>query len=108
YNLTSSNTNPTLQKLEEEYAPVFAAHFDKLYLNDKLYQRIKTIYDQRENESLEPEDLRLIEYYKQNFEKNGAGLSADKKEELKKLNSELATLQTQFSNKLLAARKAGA
>src|SRR5690606_30763349 len=51
YNLTSSHTNPTLQKLEEEYAPVFAAHFDKLYLNDKLYQRIKTIYDQRENES---------------------------------------------------------
>jgi peptidyl-dipeptidase Dcp len=38
YNLTSSNTNPTLQKLEEEYAPIFAS-FDKIYLNDKLYQR---------------------------------------------------------------------
>ena len=43
YNLTGSNTNPTLQAIEEEYAPIFSAHSDKMYLNSKLYQRIKSL-----------------------------------------------------------------
>ena len=42
-NLTSANTNPTLQALDEEYAPIFAAHSDKLYLNENLYKRIQSI-----------------------------------------------------------------
>ncbi len=42
-NLTSANTNPTLQALDQEYAPIFAAHSDKMYLNENLYKRIKSI-----------------------------------------------------------------
>lgn len=103
FNLTSANTNPELQKLEEEYAPIFASHSDKMYLNDKLWQRIKAI----KTDGLDPESKRLYEYYKQNFEIAGADLTKDKKEELKKVNAELATLSTQFSNKLLEARKKG-
>lgn len=104
YNLTGSNTNPTLQKLEEEYAPIFAEHSDKIYLNSKLYERIKSI----DASKLQGEEQRLLELYLQNFEIAGAALSNDDKEELKKINQELATLSTQFSNRLLDARKDGA
>ncbi|OJX30894.1 MAG: dipeptidyl carboxypeptidase II [Chryseobacterium sp. 36-9] len=103
YNLTSSNTNPTLQKLEEEYAPIFASHSDKIYLNDKLYQRVKSISDA----GLDAESKRLLQYYKQNFEIAGAALSAQQKEQLKQVNQQLAKLETLFSNKLLDARKQG-
>lgn len=104
YNLTGSDTNPTLQALEEEYAPVFASHSDKIFLNDKLYKRIKSISPN----GLDSESKRLLEYYIQNFEIAGAALSPEKKEELKSVNQELASLSTQFSNKLLEARKQGA
>ena len=102
-NLTGANTNPTLQALDEEYAPIFAAHSDKIYLNDKLYQRIKSIKE----DGLDSESKKLLQYYKQNFEIAGANLSASQKEELKKINQEMASLQTQYSNKLLEARKQG-
>ena len=103
-NLTGSNTNPTLQALDEKYAPIFAGHSDKIYLNEKLYQRIKAI----DGNKLQGEDKRLLEYYKQNFEIAGANLSSADKEKLKIVNQELATLSTQFGNKLLEARKKGA
>ncbi|HAV01585.1 MAG TPA: dipeptidyl carboxypeptidase II, partial [Chryseobacterium sp.] len=104
YNLTSSNTNPTLQSLEVTYAPIFSGLSDKIYLNEKLYNRIKAISPL----NLGDEEKRLIEVYKTNFEIAGADLPQAKKEQLKKINEELATLSTQFSNKLLDARKHGA
>ncbi|ASW74756.1 dipeptidyl carboxypeptidase II [Chryseobacterium piperi] len=102
-NLTSANTNPTLQALDEEYAPILAAHSDKMYLNDNLYKRIQAIKE----DGLDPEGKRLVQYYKQNFEIAGANLSASDKEKLKQVNQELASLSTQYSNKLLEARKQG-
>ncbi len=104
YNLTGSNTNPTLQKIEEDYAPIFSAHSDKLYLNDKIYKRIKAL----NMAVLKGEDKRLVQYYLQQFELAGANLSAANKEKVKKINEELATLSAQFGNKLLLARKNGA
>lgn len=102
-NLTSADTNPSLQALDEEYAPVFAAHSDKMYLNDNLYQRIKSITDN----GLDAESRKLLQFYRQNFEIAGANLSAADKEKLKQINQELASLSTQYSNKLLEARKQG-
>ncbi|MGE4514688.1 MAG: M3 family metallopeptidase [Chryseobacterium sp.] len=102
-NLTSANTNPTLQALDEEYAPIFAAHSDKMYLNENLYKRIKAISEK----GLDSESKKLLQYYKQNFEIAGANLSAADKEKLKQINQELASLSTQYSNKLLEARKQG-
>ncbi len=104
YNLTSANTNPVLQKIEEEYAPIFSAHNDKIYLNDKIYKRIKSL----DMKTLTGEDKRLTEYYLQQFELAGANLSAADKEKMKAINEELATLGTLFANKLLIARKNGA
>jgi len=103
-NLTGSNTNPTLQAIDEEYASIFSAHNDKIYLNSKLYQRIKEI----DLNLLKGEDKKLTEYYLQQFELAGANLSSPNKEKMKKINSELATLGTSFGTKLLTARKNGA
>ena len=104
YNLTSSNTNPTLQALQAEYAPIFSAHSDKMYLNSKLYKRFKSI----DLNSLKGEDKKLTESYIQDFELAGANLSDADKEKMKKINGELATLSTSFGDKLLTARKNGA
>jgi len=104
YNLTGANTNPTLQAIEEEYAPIFAAHTDKIYLNSKIYNRIKAL----DLKALKGEDKKLTEYYLQQFELAGANLSESDKEKMKAINSELATLSTLYGNKLLIARKNGA
>jgi peptidyl-dipeptidase Dcp len=103
-NLTGSNTNPTLQAIDEEYSPIFSAHNDKIYLNSKLYQRIKAL----DLNSLKGEDKKLTECYLQQFELAGANLSNSDKEKMKKINGELASLGTSFGNKLLIARKNGA
>ena len=104
YNLTGSNTNPELQKIEEKYAPIFAGLSDKIYLNEKLFTRIKAI----KADNLDAEEKRVLELYTTNFEIAGANLSPENKVKVKKVNEELATLSTLFSNKLLDARKNGA
>ncbi len=104
YNLTGANTNPTLQAIEEEYAPIFSAHTDKIYLNSKIYNRIKAL----DLATLKGEDKRLTEYYLQQFELAGANLSDADKVKMKAINSELATLSTLYNSKLLNARKNGA
>lgn len=103
-NLSGSNTNSDLIRLDEEYASVFAAHRDKIYLNSKLYQRFKEV----DVSSMKGEDKKLTEYYLQLFELAGANLSEGDKEKMKVINGELATLSTLFGNKLLKARKNGA
>lgn len=106
--LSGANTNPELQKIEEIEAPKLAAHRDAIFLNDKLFQRVKTLYNQRDELSLDSESKKLLEYYFQKFELAGANLSDDDKTKMKKLNGEAATLEAQYTNRLLAATKAGA
>ncbi len=74
-----------------------------MYLNENLYKRIQSISEN----GLDSESKRLLQYYKQNFEIAGANLSAADKEKLKQINQEMASLSTQYSNKLLEARKEG-
>lgn len=105
YNFTSANKSDELSKLEEEYAPKFSAHSDNIYLNDALFAKIKTVYENRNNIQ-DAEDKRLVEYYFEKFEMAGANLSPEQKEQLKKLNEEEAALNAKFSNSLLAATKA--
>jgi peptidyl-dipeptidase Dcp len=101
FNLTGSNTNATVQKIEEEYAAVFSAHNDGIYLNSKLYNRLKAI----NAATLKGEDKTLLQYYLLQFNLSGANLAESKKVKLKTINEEIATLSTNFSNKLLVARK---
>ena len=106
--LTSANTDPTLQKVQEAMAPKLAASQDAIFLNDKLFKRIQKIYAERRTLKLDHESHRLIEYYYQQFEMAGAKLSDADKAKLKQLNEEEATLSAKFVNQLLAANKAGA
>ncbi|AXI02169.1 peptidyl-dipeptidase Dcp [Aquirhabdus parva] len=105
--ITSANTSDYLQKVQEDVAPKRAMHQDAITLNEKLFKRIKTIYDKRDTLNLDPESLRLVEVTYQNFVLGGANLSDADKIKLKALNKENSTLGTQFTNKLLAATKDG-
>ncbi len=106
--VTGANTNDTLQQLQETIAPELSAVHDEMYLNDHLFKRVETIYNNRTNLKLDKESNRLIEYYYQQFVLAGAKLSAADKEQMKKLNAEEATLTAKFINQLVNAAKAGA
>lgn len=103
FNLTGTMMNDDLKKIQKDFAPIFSAHSDKILLNSKLYQRIKEV--NKNLSKLDAESRRLAEYYLETFELSGANLTDKQKEELKKINSELATLSTDFSSKILEARK---
>jgi peptidyl-dipeptidase Dcp len=105
-NLNSCNTNPALQKIEEETAPKLAAHRDAIHLNAKLFARVQELYNNRDKLGLDPESAYLLERYYKDFIRAGAKLSDPDKEKLKKINAELATLQTQFEQKVLKEKNA--
>ena len=105
--LTGANTNETLQQVEEELSPKFAAHSDAIYLNQKLFDRVKTLYNNKKELNLDKESARLLDVYYQRFELAGANLSKDQKAQLEKLNGEIASLETKFSNQLLTGTNAG-
>ncbi|MGC1548584.1 MAG: peptidyl-dipeptidase Dcp [Rhodanobacter sp.] len=106
--VTAANTNDALQKVQEDEAPKLAAHQDAIYLNDKLFQRIQKVYEERDSLKLDPESQRLVEVVYKDFVHAGAKLSDADKAKLKDLNKEESTLSTQFNKKLLAAAKDGA
>ena len=108
YMLAGANTDSVLQNLQEEIAPKLAAQQDAISLNEKLFARIKKIYQNKDNLNLDPESARLLEYYRNEFIRTGANLSDEDKAKLKKLNEEDASLSAKFTNQLLAAAKDGA
>ena len=103
--VTSANTNPTLQKVQEIEAPKLAAHQDAINLDSKLFARITKLYEQRESLKLDAEQLRLLEFYYRQFVHAGANLSEEDKTKLRKLNEEESVLSNAFITKLLAATK---
>src|SRR5438034_9436518 len=105
-NLNACNTNPTLQKIETEMAPKLAAHRDAIHLNSKLFARVQELYDNRDKLGLDPESAYLLERYYKDFVRAGAKLSDPDKQKMKKINAELATLQTQFEQNVLREKNA--
>jgi peptidyl-dipeptidase Dcp len=106
--LTSTNTNPTLQKVESEEAPKLAAHDDEIHLNAKLFARVKAIYDTRAALKLDPEAFHVAERYYRDFVRAGALLNDADKATLRALNKEESTLETEYRNKRLAGVNAAA
>ena len=100
-NLNACDTNPTRQKIDKEMAPKLAAHHDEIFLNPKLFARVQALYEQRDKLGLDPESAYLLERYYKDFVRAGAKLSDSDKEKLKKINAELATLQTEFEQNVL-------
>jgi peptidyl-dipeptidase Dcp len=106
--VTQANTNPLLQKVQEDEAPKLAALNDYMYLNTKLFARVQTLHNTRATLALDPESMRLLEWDYVHFVLAGAKLDDIEKTKLKKLNEEESVLSTAFTNKLLAATKAAA
>ena len=106
--VTGANTNDTLQQLQEEIAPLLAAHEDAIHLNKKLFNRVETVYKNGAKPNLDAESKRLIEVVYQQFVLAGARLSEQDKATLKKWNEEEASLTAKFNNQLLGAAKNGA
>ena len=101
FSLTSANTNVEMENIRSEMAPKLSAHSDQILLNGKLFHRVKTIYEQRDQLGLDKESKRLVEKYYTDFIRSGANLSSEEKESLKKINGEMAVLQTTFSQNVL-------
>jgi peptidyl-dipeptidase Dcp len=106
--VAGANTNPELERIQQEEAPKLAAHQDAIYLDSKLFHRVATVYDQREALKLSGEQLRLVEFYYLQFVHAGANLSDADKTKLKKLNEEESTLSNAFRTKVLAGTKESA
>ena len=100
YNKSSSDTNDAIDKIEAEIAPKLAAHSDKIKLNQKLFARITKLVDS--GLDLNSEDAWLLKRYHRDFLHAGAGLSDSQREEIKRINEELSTLQTEFSKRVLS------
>ncbi|SNR16866.1 M3 family metallopeptidase [Tenacibaculum jejuense] len=105
--LTSAHTNDVIRENQKELAPKFSKHGDNILLNTKLFERIKTVYNSLESLNLDPESKHLVSEYYKNFVKAGANLSEDKKEELKAINAQLASLSNDFGKKGIDAMKKG-
>jgi peptidyl-dipeptidase Dcp len=107
FNIVSANTNDALDKVQSDVAPKLAAHQDAIFLNPKLFARVKAVYDERDRLKLDPESRQLLKVYYDQFTHAGALLSDPDKAKLRAINTQDATLETQFQQKLLAATKAG-
>ncbi|QYK11755.1 M3 family metallopeptidase [Shewanella rhizosphaerae] len=105
YNLTGSNSNPALRKLQGEMAPKMAAHSDNIHLNGKLFARIDSLYQSRNTLGLTAEEVRLIEIYHQRFVMAGAKLTEAQKAQIRLLNEEQSKLTNEFGQRLLRLTK---
>ncbi len=102
FNKSSADSNEFTIQLEEDMAPLLAAHSDAIRLNARLYDRIKALYEQRNDLGLDAESVYLIERYYAEFTVAGAGLGDEDKTTLRDYNQKLATLQARFDKNLLA------
>jgi peptidyl-dipeptidase Dcp len=108
FNIVSANTDDALDKVQAAEAPKLAAHQDAIFLNAKLFARVKALFDQRDKLNLDPESAQLLKVYYKNFVHAGANLSDADKEKLKAINKRDASLETEFQQKLVAGTKDGA
>jgi len=103
--LSGAETNPRLQAINRELAPLRSAHFDDISFNEKLWLRVKAVWENRAAEKLNPEQARLLEDRYKDFVRAGANLAADQKTRMRAINGELSNLSVAFGDKMLKATK---
>ena len=106
YGLNSANTNDEMQALSRELSPLMSKHNDDINLNAKLFERVKAVYENRENLNLDKEQSKLLEETYKGFVRSGANLDAESQAKLRELNSEIAMLQLTFGQNMLAETNA--
>jgi peptidyl-dipeptidase Dcp len=104
-NLTSSNTNEFLQKIETELAPLLAAHSDNILLNRQLFERVAKLYESRSSLKLNGEQQQVLRRHYEDFLRAGAKLPKQQQNRIRSLNEQLSKLQTKFNENLLAVTK---
>jgi len=107
-NLQTANTNDRLDAVDREMSPKLAAHNDAIYLNPKLFKRVETLHAKRDKLGLDAEATFLLERYYKEFVRAGAKLSNADKEKLKAYNGQIASLQSDFSQRVLKEANASA
>ncbi|NCB08718.1 MAG: peptidase M3, partial [Bacteroidia bacterium] len=100
--LNSANTNDNMQAIAREISPLMTQHRDNMMMNPGLFAKVKAVYEKRNELGLDDQQLRVVEKYYQDFERNRANLSAEDQEKLKAINTELSTLSLQFGENQLA------
>ncbi|MBC8183809.1 M3 family metallopeptidase [candidate division KSB1 bacterium] len=100
-NMLSANTSDTLQGTAKVVAPLMSKHSDDIWLNEKLFQRVKTVYEGKESLNLTDEQNKLLEKYYKDFVRGGANLDEEKKAELREINKELSLLSLKFGENVL-------
>jgi len=101
HNLNSSNTNPQIQSIAKEIAPLLSAHYDKISLNEDLFKRVKAVYASRESLNLNSEQARLLDETYKDFVRGGANLDLESKKRFSQINSRLSLLTLQFGENVL-------
>jgi peptidyl-dipeptidase Dcp len=100
--LNSANTSDSLQSINKEIAPIAAKHRDDINLNEKLFSRVKTVYENKNKFKLTDEEKKVLDDTYKDFIRSGAGLPPENKDKLRKINQELSLLSVQFGENLLA------
>ena len=106
FNVLEADGNDEMNAIAEKVYPMLSELSDGIILNDALFQRVKAVYDRREQLGLNPEQMRLVTETYKSFADNGANLPEDKKERLKEINLELSLLSLKFGNNVVAETNA--
>ena len=102
FNLNSAETCDEMQKIAQEITPSLTAFGNDISLNEDLFKRVKSVYDQKEELTLTPEQSTLLDKKYKSFTRNGALLSEDKKERFREIDTKLAKLKLTFGENVLA------
>lgn len=102
FNLSSANTNDSIQGISRVVSPMLSSHNDNIFLNDNFYGRVKSLFDQMNELNLTDEQAKLLDNYHTQFIRAGAALSDEEKQRMRDLNGELTSLSVQFGENLLA------
>ena len=102
FNLNSAETSDEMQKIAQEVSPILTAFSNDISLNEILFQRVKAVYDQKDELTLTTEQATLLDKKYKSFARNGALLSEDKKSRLREIDTELAKLKLTFGENVLA------
>jgi peptidyl-dipeptidase Dcp len=101
FSLTSAETNETLQDIAQQVAPLMSALRDDIWMNEKLFGRVKAVWEQRDRLGLNSEQMRLVEETYKDFVRGGANLDPERKNRLRAVNERLSVLELQFNDNVL-------
>ncbi|PKB45211.1 peptidyl-dipeptidase Dcp [Cellulophaga sp. RHA19] len=102
FNLNSAETNEEIQKIAQEVSPLLSEFGNDITLNEALFKRVKTVYEQKDSLNLTVEQQTLLDKRYKGFSRNGANLADDKKARLREIDAELSKLKLKFGENVLA------